>query len=229
MQSEGLPPEFSHYIPDILEPHVAMVARAALSLPFAAILGAVLAFRPRARGTPPRSAAVIQTQIVLSVIGGVVMVIVGSSVARAFGIVGVASLIRYRSKIDDPKDAVVMLSALAVGLAAGSGLLALATFATLFLMGGLWVLEGFETPVRRFELVVKLGEQTPQLHSKIETVLRRAKAGFELRGAAEEEVSYLVTVPPSLETDRVSRALTALISGDKGAVEWKEAPKSKAK
>ena len=31
------------------------------------------------------------------------MVIVGSSVARAFGIVGVASLIRYRSKVDDPR------------------------------------------------------------------------------------------------------------------------------
>jgi hypothetical protein len=144
MQSEGLPPEFSHYIPDILEPHVMMVARAALSLPFAAILGAVLAFRPRARGTPPRSAAVIQTQIVLSVIGGVVMVIVGSSVARAFGIVGVASLIRYRSKIDDPKDASVMLGCLTVGLASGVELYGLAAFSTLFLLGVLWVVESLE-------------------------------------------------------------------------------------
>ena len=67
MQSPGFPPElaefgdFSKYIPDILEPHVAMVARAALALPFASILGAMLAFRPSARGTPPRSAPVIQT------------------------------------------------------------------------------------------------------------------------------------------------------------------------
>jgi hypothetical protein len=37
------------------------------------------------------------------------MLVVGASLARAFGIVGAANLIRYRSKIDDPKDAVVML------------------------------------------------------------------------------------------------------------------------
>ena len=47
-------------------------------------------------GTPPRSAPVIQTQIILAIVGAVVMLIVGSSLARAFGIVGVASLIRYR-------------------------------------------------------------------------------------------------------------------------------------
>ena len=58
------------------------------------------------------------------------MLVVGSSLARAFGIVGAASLIRYRSKIDDPKDAGVMLCGLAVGLASGVGLYGLAVFAT---------------------------------------------------------------------------------------------------
>ncbi len=95
-------------------------------------LGAALALRPR-RGTPPRS-RVIQTQIILSVVGAVIMLVVGASLARAFGIVGAANLIRYRSKIDDPKDAGVMLCALAVGLASGVGLYALATFSTAFLM-----------------------------------------------------------------------------------------------
>jgi hypothetical protein len=112
-----------------------MVARAFIALPFAAILGAALAFRPRARGTPPRSAPVIQTQIVLAVVGGLVMLIVGASLARAFGIVGVASLIRYRTKVDDPKDASVMLGCLTVGLASGVELYGLAAFATLFIQG----------------------------------------------------------------------------------------------
>jgi hypothetical protein len=80
-----------------------------------------LALRPKRRGTPKRQPAVIQTQIILAVIGAVIMLVVGASLARAFGIVGAASLIRYRSKIDDPKDAVVMLAALAVGLASGVG------------------------------------------------------------------------------------------------------------
>ena len=55
LQQQGLPPEFSQYIPDILESHAEMVVHAVLALPFAAILGAMLAFRPRRRGTPPRS------------------------------------------------------------------------------------------------------------------------------------------------------------------------------
>ena len=44
-----------------------------LALPSATALGAALAFRPRRRGTPPRSAPVIQTQIMLAVVGATVM------------------------------------------------------------------------------------------------------------------------------------------------------------
>ena len=80
------------------------IRNAALTLPIAALLGAALAFRPKRKGTPPRSAPVIQTQIILAVVGAVVMIVVGTSLARAFGIVGAANLIRYRAKIDDPFD-----------------------------------------------------------------------------------------------------------------------------
>src|SRR5687767_3680353 len=121
-----LPPELTAYIPDILEDHADMVIRSLISLPLATALGAALAFRPRRQGTPPRSAQVIQTQIVLAVVGAVVMLIVGASLARAFGIVGAANLIRYRNKIDDPKDAVVMLATLTLGLACGVELYGLA-------------------------------------------------------------------------------------------------------
>ena len=93
--------------------------------------GTVLALRPRRRGTPRRQPPVIQTQIILAIVGAVVMLVVGTSLARAFGIVGAAGLVRYRAKIDDPKDAGVMLSTLAIGLASGVGVWMLAVFATL--------------------------------------------------------------------------------------------------
>ena len=60
---------------------------ALIRLPIAAILSAILAFRPRRRGTPKRQAPVIQTQIVLALVGAMVMLVVGASLARAFGIV----------------------------------------------------------------------------------------------------------------------------------------------
>src|SRR4051812_29236821 len=107
---------------------------AVVRLPVAAAFASVLALRPRRRGTPKRQAQVIQTQIILAIVGAVVMLVVGSSLARAFGIVGAAGLVRYRAKIDDPKDAGVMLSTLAVGLASGVGLWMLGAFATGFIL-----------------------------------------------------------------------------------------------
>jgi uncharacterized membrane protein YhiD involved in acid resistance len=197
-------------------------------LPVAAVLGTALALRPRRRGTPPRQPAVVQTQIILAVVGALIMLVVGASLARAFGIVGAANLIRYRSKIDDPKDAVVMLCALSVGLAAGVGLYGLAVFGTAFLVMALWIIEGFEPQTRLWELSIKLGEKTAVLRPRIEAVLRRFQAEYELRGQSEDEVSYQVTAPRNLHTDRVSNALTALVATGKGAVEWKERPKAKA-
>jgi uncharacterized membrane protein YhiD involved in acid resistance len=202
---------------------------ALVRLPVAAALGTALALRPRRRGTPPRQPAVVQTQIVLAVVGALIMLVVGASLARAFGIVGAANLIRYRSKIDDPKDAVVMLCALSVGLASGVGLYGLATFGTLFLVVALSIIEGFEPRTRVWELSVKLGEKTAALRPRVEGVLRRFKADFELRGQSEDEVSYVVTAPLELHTDRVSNALTSLVATGKGAVEWKERPKIKSK
>ncbi|HJQ96962.1 MAG TPA: DUF4956 domain-containing protein [Candidatus Polarisedimenticolaceae bacterium] len=202
---------------------------AAVRLPLAMLLGTVLALRPRRKGLPPRSLAVIETQVILAVVGAVVMLVVGASLARAFGIVGVAGLIRYRSKINDPKDAVVMLSALAVGLAAGCGLYALSAFSTLFLAVALGAIEAFEPRVRTFELSVKLADKTADLRPKIEEVLRRYHCSYEMRTVSEGEVSYVVTAPYAIKTDRVSKALIALEPGGKGAVEWKEIAKKEPK
>ena len=198
-------------------------------LPLAALLGTALALRPRRRGTPTRQPAVVQTQIVLSIVGALIMLVVGASLARAFGIVGAANLIRYRSKIEDLKDAVVMLSALSVGLAAGVGLFVLSVVGTAFLVLALWIIESFEPQTRTFELSIKLGDKTAELRPKVEAVLRRFKAVYELRQSSEEEVSYFVTVPLSLHTDRVSAALTALDENGKGEVKWSEKPKTKGK
>jgi MgtC family/Domain of unknown function (DUF4956) len=199
----------------------------AIRLPLAALLGAVLALRPRRRGTPERQPAVVQTQIVLAVVGSLIMLVVGASLARAFGIVGAANLIRYRSKIDDPKDAVVMLCALSVGLASGVGLYGLAVVGTLFIVFCLWIIEGFEPQTRVFELSIKMGDKTQDMRPKIEEVLRRFKARYELRTAAEDVICYMVTTPRLLRTDRVSNAIMELDPEGKGSVEWNEKLKDK--
>ena len=217
-----MPPEFSHYIPDVLEGHAAMVARAMLALPLAALLGAALAFRPRRRGTPERSAPVIQTQIVLAIVGAVVMLIVGSSLARAFGIVGVASLIRYRAKIDDPKDAVVMLATLSVGLCSGVELYGLALFSTLFILGVLWAVESLE-PEQRKTFDLKIVTPDPgTIRASVEAILRRHNSHFELRSAGNKELMYQVDLPLTTRTDRVANAILLLHPNGDTEVSWDE-------
>ena len=214
-------------LPGVMDNFQEEVLASMIRLPLAALLGAILALRPRRNGTPERQPAVVQTQIVLAVVGSLIMLVVGASLARAFGIVGAANLIRYRSKIDDPKDAVVMLCALSVGLASGVGLYGLAAIGTIFIVFCLWIIEGFEPQTRLFELSIKMGEKTADFRPKIEEVLRRYKARYELRTAADDTVSYMVTAPKALRTDRVSNALIELAPENKGAVEWNEKAKDK--
>ncbi len=177
------------------------IREALVRLPLAAVLGALLAVRPKRRGTPKRTPAVIQTQIILAVVGAVIMLVVGSSLARAFGIVGAANLIRYRAKIDDPKDAGVMLCTLAIGLASGVGLFALSIFSTIFILVVLSVLESFEPQTKKaFELTVGGGEDAKDfnaadLRAKVEAVLERFQLEYELRTTSPEKIEFKVKVP----------------------------------
>jgi len=215
-------------VPGVMDNLQEEVLASLIRLPLAALLGALLALRPQRHGTPPRTPAVVQTQVILAIVGALIMLVVGSSLARAFGIVGAANLIRYRSKIDDPKDAVVMLCALSVGLAAGVGLYGLATIATVFLVAVLWVIEGFEPQTRLFELTLKIGENIQELRPRIEQILRRRKVEYELRTSADDELTYMVTTPRKLQTDRISNAIMELIPDGKGTIEWDEKSKGKA-
>ncbi|HVP27960.1 MAG TPA: DUF4956 domain-containing protein [Myxococcota bacterium] len=205
-----------------LRDQVGGLLQSTVRLPLAAALGAALAFRPRRRGTPPRQAAVIQTQILLSVVGAVVMLIVGQSLARAFGIVGVASLVRYRAKVDDPKDAGVMLATLGIGLASGVGLYLIAIFATVFLLGFLWWVESFEPRARRrFHLKVTVPDPE-QLRPQLEALLRGQRAPFDVRTLSSEELTYEVRLPFETRTEDLSNAIAALDASGKLAVEWEE-------
>src|SRR5215212_1319084 len=222
---DELPPGLSHYIPDILEAHAEMILRALLALPLATAMGALLAFRPRRRGTPQRSTPVIQTQIILAVVGAVVMLIVGASLARAFGIVGAANLIRYRAKIDDPKDAVVMLATLTLGLACGVELYGLAAFATVFILAVLWVVESLEPERRKtFELKIT-GTDPSSLREQIEAILGRWQITYELRSTGPKELTYQAELPMDAPTDRIAYAILKLKPDDEMEVNWDEKKK----
>ena len=199
-----------------------------VALPLATALGAALALRPRRRGTPKRSAPVVQTQIILAIIGALVMIVVGTSLARAFGVVGAAGLVRYRAKVEDPKDAGVMLTTLAVGLGSGIGVYGLAVFATAFLIGVLWVIESFEPTARKDFILEIKAKEVAKLQSRIEALLRRRRVKFELRETTPEELSYFVQLPMDVKTDGITAEIVAIDPDPGTAVEWKTEKKKAA-
>ena len=204
-----------------LPPQLPSMLHALVLLPVAALLGAMLGLvRPIRRSLVPRSSHVIQTQVLLAIVGAVIMLVVAESLARAFAIVGAAGLVRYRAKIDDPKDAGVLLVALAAGLAVGSGLLLFATVACGFVVAVLWVLESLEPPDRaRFDLTIDT-KDTAELKPRIEHALRAKGIRFELWGSSPARLRYEVTLPLHLKTQKLTRIIKKLNGHNGTSVEW---------
>jgi uncharacterized membrane protein YhiD involved in acid resistance len=197
------------------------IKMALMRLPVAAALGMVLAFRPRRRTQGQRIVVVMQTQIMLAVVGAVIMLVVGNSLSRAFGIVGAAGLIRYRASIADPKDAVVMLCSLAAGLAVGVEMYQIAIVATAFMVSLLYIVEFFEPPAqKRFELKAST-EAAEDFRPALEDVLKGLKLDYDLLEEAQDELRYVVTLPLSTRTRDVSDTLR-LVRGAPLVIRWTE-------
>jgi uncharacterized membrane protein YhiD involved in acid resistance len=131
-------------------PHLwELFARMAL----ASILGAFVAYRfwrRFMRHQPPPSLLGAQSQTLIAAAGALMVVVIGDNVARAFGLVGLGSFIRFRSGISDPRDAAVMFVMIGIGMACGLGLPLMAIAGTVFVCVMLVV---FDATSRRRSIV----------------------------------------------------------------------------
>lgn len=89
----------------------------------AALLGGLIAYRRR---LTVFEHDLFHAHILLSVAGALMMLIVEDQMVRAFGLLGAASVVRYRYGLRNPRDASMLIIALGVGMATGVGLYALA-------------------------------------------------------------------------------------------------------
>lgn len=61
------------------------------------------------------------TLVLLTVLIAMVTMVIGNSVARAFGLVGALSIVRFRTVVDDTRDTAYVIFAVIVGMAIGAG------------------------------------------------------------------------------------------------------------
>src|SRR5690349_6451491 len=112
----------------------------------AVLLGTVLSLRPwrllSGRALP--KADMVQAQVLLCTAAAVITAVIGDSMAKAFGLVGLGGFVRFRSGLKDPRDAAILFLMIGLGMACGHGSLGLAGVGTVFVAVLLLVLDLFD-------------------------------------------------------------------------------------
>ncbi|MGA9768639.1 MAG: DUF4956 domain-containing protein [Blastocatellia bacterium] len=204
-------------------------ARITLKLALAALLSAMLAFRPR-KDLPAlqRNPYVAQTQILLAVVASALMMIVADNAARAFGIFAAASLVRFRTNIRDPKEITVLLISLALGLSTGVGKVEVAVILSLFVLAMLWVLEYYEPAqvFRALELTV-MTRKVDETDEVLREIFEKHNIATELRVVDREDpddplgkIVYSLNINPSTSTDQLSEEIFGADPDNIDSVKW---------
>ena len=180
------------------------------------------------RADQPQSHTMDQAQVLLCVSGAMMMVIIGNSLARAFGIAGAASIVRFRTPVDDPKDITILFLLMGLGMAAGLGAFAVAALGTLFLCVCLATLHRFGGRRHRTMLVeiVADGRDFPTAH--VQRVFASNHVVFEPREVSQGKdtaIQYQATVTPGMSIEDLSAQLMAGPCGVK-SVSWEPAKRT---
>lgn len=80
------------------------------------------------------SQSYVQTLVVIGMVISVIMLVVGSNVARAFALVGALSVVRFRNAIKETRDVGFIFAAMAIGMATGTRFYLLAIAATVAIL-----------------------------------------------------------------------------------------------
>jgi hypothetical protein len=89
----------------------------------AAVFGflAALTFRLTLARNRPDVRSMPTTLVLLAALIALVTMVIGDTLARAFGLVGALSIVRFRTAVDDTADTAFVIFAVVLGMAVGSG------------------------------------------------------------------------------------------------------------
>jgi len=200
------------------------------SLVLSALIGVtVTAVHRHYRRERPQTRSMEQAQVLLCVSGAMMMIVIGSSLVRAFGIAGAASIIRFRTPVEDPKDITILFLLMGLGMAAGVGEVGVAALGTLFLCLLLVVLDrvGSRRPRAMMAAVEADGREFPTAH--VQTVFARNHVIFEPREVSqgkELSVRYYTLLDADQSLENLSEQLMADGKAHVKSVSWEMPRKS---
>jgi anti-anti-sigma factor len=196
----------------------------------AAVLIGILVTSIHQPNTRERPGSLEQAQTLLCVAGAMMMIIIGDSVARAFGVAGAAGIIRFRSPVDDTKDATILFLLMGLGMATGLGAFAVSGLGTAFLCITLLTLErvsGQKARVMSVEIQAS-GRDFPTAH--VESIFARNYIQFEPREISQSDdvsVKYRTWLDPRASLEDLSVQLMSNGAGVK-SVAWEHPKRERA-
>ncbi len=184
------------------------VADIAIAMSLSFVLSAMIGWVYRAtHRNVSYSQSYVQTLVVLGMLISLIMLVVGSNIARAFALVGALSVVRFRNAIKETRDVGFIFLVMGVGMAVGTRFYLLAVVAAVAISLIVVVMHRFnwfQLNVRR--QVVKVQVPSDDDHTTaIQDVLVRHTDEFELvsmesiRGGALLELMYTVKIKKGSE------------------------------
>ena len=106
---------------------------------------------------PSYSQTTVHTMIIMAVVVSLIMLIIGTNIARAFSLVGALSIIRFRNAVKESRDVAFFFLAMAIGMACGTGHHAIAMLFTMLICPMIYGLARFEVGAKpMMEVLLKL-------------------------------------------------------------------------
>jgi anti-anti-sigma factor len=225
---ESFPPKQTDSMPLAVHPSRAFIelAKLIIAVLVGLLISAIHQPSPKERQSGRQME---QAQTLLCVSGAMMMIIIGNSLVRAFGIAGAASIIRFRTPVDDPKDVTILFLLMSLGMSIGLGSLAVAGLGTAFLSVTLLALDQVARQSERVMAVeiVASGREFPTAH--VEGVFMRNQIVFEPREITQSDdvtIKYHTWLSPQVALEDLSTQLMGGGTAGVSAVSW-ENPKRK--
>lgn len=139
------------------------------------------------------SATYVNSLVLLTLITSVVILVIGNNLARAFGLVGAMSIIRFRTAVRDVQDIVYIFFALSVGMAAGVGLHLVALAATLMISTVSIVLSTFNFGApQKPEFLLQINYRSPGTEETvIYTLLKKYALSYNLVNLKKQDETHM--------------------------------------
>ena len=100
------------------------------------------------------SVGYVHSMMIMGVTTSVIMLIIGSNIARAFSLVGALSIIRFRNAVKETRDVAFLFVAIAIGMASGTGFYQIAVAFALFSCFMIYFMSRFNVGARTVREVV---------------------------------------------------------------------------